>query len=154
MGFNIRLIEERTDSASEWKQENRPHLNVALKSILFDLGLANRSRFEYRDREDKEDFWTYRNRTTIKFPFELTALELRPYIADEIFIVMKGDNIINRNRFCSGLSLKLTKNLDGNIFYLWQATKLGREWKDIHVLGIKLIAKQFQKSFLMYSKEF
>ncbi len=141
VGFNFRLIRERADSDSEWKQENRPHLNVSLKGKLFDLGLTNRSRFEYRDREDSEDFWRYRNKTTIKFPFELTDLKLRPYVAEEIYVDIRGDNIINRNRFYSGFSFKLSKNLDSNIFYLWQASKSGSEWKDLHILGTQLIFK-------------
>jgi hypothetical protein len=141
VGFNFRLIKERADSDSEWKSENRPHINVSLKGKLFDLGLTNRSRFEYRDREDNDDLWRYRNKTTVKFPLELTALKLKPYIAEEIYVDMTGDNIINRNRFYSGLSFKLSKNLDSNIFYLWQASKSGTEWKDIHVFGTQLIFK-------------
>jgi hypothetical protein len=141
VGFNFRLIRERADSKSEWKTENRPHLNVSLKGKLFDLGITNRSRFEYRDREDSEDFWRYRNKTTIKFPFELTDFKLRPYVAEEIYVDMRGDNIINRNRFYSGFSFKLSKNLDSNIFYLWQTSKSGGEWKDLHILGTQLIFK-------------
>jgi len=139
LGFNFRLVEERADSASEWKQENRPHLNVTLKGKLFDLGLTNRSRFEYRDREDKDDLWRYRNKTTVKFPFKLTAIKLQPYVADEIYVDMVGDNIINRNRFYSGVSFNLSKNIGSNVFYLWQTSKSGGEWKDIHVVGIQLI---------------
>ena len=77
----------------------------------------------------------------MKFPFELTARKLKPYIAEEFYINMTGDNIINRNRFYSGISFKLSKNLDGNIFYLWQATKSGREWSDLHILGTQLVFK-------------
>jgi hypothetical protein len=141
VGFNFRLIKERADSDSEWKTENRPHINVSFKGKLFDCGLTNRSRFEYRDREAADDLWRYRNKTTVKFPLELTALKLKPYIADEIFINMTGDNIINRNRFYSGFSFKITKGLDGNIFYLWQASKSGGQWSDLNILGTQLVFK-------------
>jgi hypothetical protein len=141
VGLNFRLIRERAGSDSEWKTENRPHINISFKGNLCNLGLINRSRFEYRDRKEAEDFWRYRNQTTVKFPFELTARKLKPYIAEEFYINMTGDNIINRNRFYSGISFKLSKNLDGNIFYLWQATKSGKEWNDLHILGTQLVFK-------------
>ena len=57
VGLNFRLIRERAGSDNEWKTENRPHINVSFKGKLFDLGVTNRSRFEYRDRKDAEDFW-------------------------------------------------------------------------------------------------
>ena len=85
VGLNFRQMFEQ-DSKGIWRQENRPHLNVILKGNLFDCSVSNRSRLEYRDKEVSEDLWRYRNKTTLKFPFELTALKLQPYVADEVFI--------------------------------------------------------------------
>jgi len=104
---------------------------------MFDLDLSNRSRFEYRDRENKEDLWRYRNKTTVKFPLKLTNLKLQPYIADEIFITLNDDNV-DRNRFYSGVSFNLSKDIKANIFYLWQTSRSGHQWKDINVLGTQL----------------
>ena len=73
LGLNYRQIFEK-DSRGEWMQENQPHFNITLKTQLFDLDLSNRSRFEYRDRENKDDLWRYRNKVTVKFPLELTPL--------------------------------------------------------------------------------
>jgi len=136
LGFNYRQVFEK-DNAGEWRPENRPHLNVTLKGQLFDLALSDRSRFEYRDRENKKDLWRYRNKFTVKFPLELTKFKLQPYLADEVFINFDEEGY-NRNRLYSGASFKLSKNLEGNIFYLWQSSRSGGNWKDINVLGVSL----------------
>jgi len=136
LGFNYRGVFEK-DSKGEWRQENRPHLNITLKGKLFDLDLSDRSRFEYRDRENKKDLWRYRNKFTVKLPLELTKFKLQPYLADEVFINFDEEGY-NRNRLYSGASFKLSKNLEGNIFYLWQSSRSGGDWKDINVLGVGL----------------
>lgn len=136
-GLNYKQVFERTDSEGEWKQENRPHLNITLKGRLFDLGLSSRSRFEYRDRENKKDLWRYRNKVTVKFPLELTSFKLQPYLADEVFINFDEEDF-NKNRLYAGLSLKLSKNIKGEVYYLWQSSKSGGDWKDINVLGTGL----------------
>lgn len=136
LGFNYRQVFEK-DSEGEWRQENRPHLNVTLKGKLLGLDLSDRSRIEYRDREDKEDVWRYRNKVTVKLPFELTELQLQPYLADEVFITLNDDNV-DRNRLYAGVSFKMAQNLKGDVFYLWQSSRSSSGWTDINVLGTAL----------------
>ncbi|MHC4396513.1 MAG: DUF2490 domain-containing protein [Planctomycetota bacterium] len=133
VGFDYRQISE-TDSAGVWRDEHRPQLNVTLKGKLCGLDLADRSRLEYRDRENKTDLWRYRNKLTLKLPMELTPLKLKPYIADEIFIDLNEVGY-NKNRIYAGFSFDLTENLKGAIFYLWQTTRTGGVCNDINVLG-------------------
>lgn len=137
LGFNYRQIFERTDSEGEWKQENRPHLNVTLKGKFLGLGVSNRARFEYRDREDQEDHWRYRNKFTIKAPVELTELKLKPYVADEVYVPLNDDNI-SRNRLYAGVSFDVFENMTGEVFYLWQSSRSSGDWNDINVLGTRL----------------
>jgi len=136
LGVNYRGVFEK-DSNGKWRQENRPHLNVTLKGKLFGFDLSDRSRLEYRDRENKKDVWRYRNKVTVKLPLELTKLKLQPYLADEVFINLDEEGY-NRNRLYSGVSFKLSKNLTGNVFYLWQSSKSGGGWKDLNVIGTGL----------------
>lgn len=136
LGFNYRQVLEK-DNAGEWRQENRPHLHITMKGKLFDLDLSDRSRFEYRDRENQKDVWRYRNKFTVKFPLELTQFKLQPYLANEVFINFDDDGF-NRNRVYSGVSFKLSKNMTGGIYYLWQSSKSGGDWKDIDVLGFSV----------------
>ncbi len=136
LGFNYRQVFEK-DSEGEWRQENRPHLNVTLKGKLLGLDVSDRSRIEYRDRENKEDVWRYRNKVTVKLPFELTEFKLKPYLADEVFITLNDDNV-DRNRLYAGVSFKLAKNLKGDVFYMWQSSRSSSSWTDINVLGTAL----------------
>ncbi len=136
LGFNYRQVFEK-DGKGKWRQENRPHINITLKARWFDLNVSNRARFEYRDRENKEDVWRYRNKVTVKFPLKLTKFDLQPYVADEVFITLNDDNI-DRNRFYAGTSFNLSKDIKANIFYLWQSSRSAKEWKDINVLGTQL----------------
>ena len=137
LGFNYRQIFARSDSAGEWKQENRPHLNVTLKAQVLDLDVSTRSRFEYRDREDREDHWRYRNKFTVKVPIELTELKLKPYVADEVFIPLNDDNV-SANRVYAGVSFGILENMTGEVFYLWQTSRSSDYWNDFNVLGTRL----------------
>lgn len=99
--------------------------------------MSDRSRLEYRDREIKKDIWRYRNKLTIRLPLEFTELKLKPYLADEVFINLDEEGY-NRNRLYGGVSFELSKNLTGDIFYLWQSSRSGGGRKDINVLGTAL----------------
>jgi hypothetical protein len=136
VGAAFRVIYEK-DSKDVWTRENRPHFDVTLKGKLFDCSVSSRSRFEFRDLKDKEDVWRYRNKFTLKLPFELTELKLKPYIADEIFITLTDDEI-DRNRAYLGVIWPLCKGLDADIYYMWQTSKSIEEWKDIYVIGTGL----------------
>jgi hypothetical protein len=134
LGLNYRQIFEK--KSGEWKEENQPHINAALKWQFQDFSLSNRARFAYKNREDADNFWQFRNKLTIKSPWKLTGLEIQPYIADEIFYDFDV-NTLNRNRFYAGFSLKLFKGLKGEIFYLWQTSEKDNKWSDLNVLGTK-----------------
>lgn len=136
LGANYRKAFEK-DSKGEWRQENRPHLNITLKGRLLGLGVSNRSRFEYRDRENKKDLWRYRNKFTVKFPVQFRQLKCRLYVADEVFINFDSEDF-NKNRLYSGISFDLSKNIKGDIFYMRQSSKSGGSWNDINVLGTAL----------------
>jgi hypothetical protein len=136
LGFGYRQVFEK-DSKGQWKQENQPNINVTLKGKLLGLDVSDRSRIEYRDLEDRKDVWRYRNKVAVKLPFELTELKLQPYIADEIFIPLNDDNV-DKNRFYAGVSLKLTKNLKSDIYYMWQSSRGAGNWTDINVVGTAL----------------
>lgn len=133
LGFNFRLIYEK-NGKDDWQRENRPHLNVTLKTKLLNLDVSNRARFEYRDRKDKDDVWRYRHKVTVKLPLELTALKLKPYLAEEFFITLNDDNV-DKNRFYAGASATLTENIAADIYYMWQASRTSGGWSDINVLG-------------------
>ena len=136
LGLNYRQVFEK-DANSEWPSENRPHFNITLKTKVCDIALSNRLRFEYRDRDNKQDRWRVRNKLTMKFPFKFTRFEIQPYLADEIFVDFYGDGL-NRNRLYAGLSCKFSENLKGGLYYLLQSSKSSGHWDEINAIGIQL----------------
>jgi len=136
VGFNYRQVYEK-DSKGKWREEHQPNVYFTVKDKLFGLDMSDRSRLEYRDREDKKDVWRYRNKLTLELPFEFTALKLRPYAADEVFFTITDDNI-DKNRLYGGLLFTLSKNIKGEVFYLWQTSRTNDKWTGINVLGTSL----------------
>ena len=132
LGVFYRHIFEET--AGDWEQENRPHLDATVKWELLEFPMSDRGRFEYRNREDAEDSWRYRNKFTVKWPHKITKAQIQPYIADEIFVDF-DDRRFTVNRLYTGFSMKLFKNLKADIFYLWQAKRSGGTWLDYNILG-------------------
>lgn len=133
LGFNFKKEYEK-DSSGKFRHENRPHLNITVRGKLFDLPASNRSRLEWRDFENKEEVWRYRNKMTVKLPIKLTKLNLQPYVAEEWFVNL-GDDNINQNRLFSGISFKLSKNINGSVYYLWKTSKISGGWRDTNVIG-------------------
>ncbi len=137
LGFNYRLIFQK-NGKDNFKYESRPHFNVTFKSKLFGLGISDRSRIEYRDKETAKDGWRYRNKIAVVFPIELTVLKLQPYIANEAFITIDPEDF-TMNRFYTGFTFKLAANTKADVYHMWQASKTRTEWKDVFVLGTRLV---------------
>jgi len=136
VGANFRLVLEE-NSSDDWEYENRPHGNIILKYTYEGFKFSNRARLEYRDKDQGDDSFRYRNKFSLKFPFKATKLEIQPYVADEIFYDFDKEDL-NRNRLYAGVGCKLFKNLKADLYYVWQASKSSDTWKDTHALGTKL----------------
>jgi hypothetical protein len=126
--------EYEKDSSGEFLHENRPHLNIMLKGKAFGLDVANRSRLEYRDKENKETVWRLRERFTVKLPYKFTKFNFQPYIADEIFLDLGEDNV-NQNRLFAGFSGKLSKDIKISLYYMWKRSDITSGWQDTNVIG-------------------
>jgi len=136
LGINFRKVYLR-DRRREWKQEDRPHLNLRLKTKLFGFDVSDRSRLEFRAIEGREDIWRYRNMLMVMVPVEFAGHKISPFLAEEVFISLNGEEF-NKNRLYSGLSFKLSKNMVFETFYLWQASKYGGRWEDTNIIGTGL----------------
>ena len=135
LGLNYRQVYDKKNG--NFKIENRPHINATLKEEIAGFKLETRNRLEYRHFDYQEDSWRYRNKFTVKFPWKFTRLQIQPYLADEIFLNLNGIDF-NRNRFYSGFTFNLTKNLKAEVYYLFQSAKSSGRWTDANVLGSKL----------------
>ena len=135
LGGNYRLVYEK--KKGKFKQENRPHINAILKYEVAGVKLEDRNRLEYRNFHYQKDFFRYRNKFTMKFPWKFTSLEIQPYVADEIFIPFNGTGL-NENRLYSGFGFNITKNVKAEIYYMLRSTKSADEWTGTNVLGTKI----------------
>jgi hypothetical protein len=137
IGFGYKQISEKDDD-NVWQPEYRPHFSATLKDKIFGLDFSNRSRFEYRNREDNTDLWRYRNRLSVELPYEFTVFKMRPYITDEVFFNLDEQGY-NRNRLNAGVILDLSKNTKAKIYYLWQRTRSSGQWQEINAVGTTLV---------------
>ena len=122
----------------KFKIENEPYLTATFLGELKGFKFDDRNRLEYRHFDYQTDSWRYRNKLTVKFPWKITKMEIQPYLSDEIFIGFGTINQFNENRFSSGLSFNLTKNIKAEVYYMLRCTKGTDMWIDINVLGTKL----------------
>jgi hypothetical protein len=133
-GVNFRQIEEK--KKGEWVEENRPYVNGILKWKIGDWSFSDRNRVEFRNLEGSEDRWRYRNWLTVYPPFKLFGGNVKPYIADEIYEDLNGNNM-ERNRIYAGAECKLADWLKSDVFYIYQSSYKSMEWLDINVISVK-----------------
>ena len=137
VGINFRKVFLEDDD-NDWGGENRPHINVTLKKTIAGIAISMRNRIEYRHVQTVSNFWRYRNKVTFKFPWELTPLKLKPYVADEIFINAMEDEYV-ANRLYAGATFTLFKNINTSLYYVWQSARASPGRNDIHAFGTKLV---------------
>jgi hypothetical protein len=136
LGFNYKQG-FRKDDDGHWKQENRPHVNVTLYGRLGTLEFSDRSRFEYRNREDREDLWRYVHRLKVELPFEFTKFNFRPYVADQVYLNLEGQTF-EKNRIYAGVTFELTENIESGFYYVWQSRKSDHQWNELNALGFQI----------------
>jgi len=117
-----------------WTQENRPHVNITFNGKLGAYEFSDRSRFEFRDKEDQEDLWRYVHRLKVDLPWEFTKFKFRPYFADQLFLNFEG-HAFEKNRIYSGVTFELTENMESELYYVWESRKFDDEWKELNAFG-------------------
>jgi len=116
--------------------ENEPYATLTYFGKFAGFSYDDRSRLEYNHFDYKDDTWRYRNKFTVKAPWKFTKLAIQPFISDEILILIDDGQRLNENRFSSGLTMSVTKNLKAEIYYMLRSNK-GTRWTKSNILGIK-----------------
>jgi hypothetical protein len=124
--------------SGSFKPEEEPYITTTLLGSLKGFKFDDRNRLEYRHFSYQTDAWRYRNKLTVKSPWKFTKMEIQPYISDELFVGFGTISQFNENRFSSGLTFNLTKNIKAEIYYMLRCTKGADTWVDTNVLGTKL----------------
>lgn len=96
----------------EWREEQRPMLEAYYVKMIDGFRFTSRSRAEFRYIDWRDNDTRLRQEFTLTAPWKLTPLELKPYIANELFYSVRND-WIEANWFDIGLS-----------FFPWEGTKL------------------------------
>jgi len=123
---------------SKFKEENEPYVTATLFWDFKNFKFDDRSRMEYRHFDYQSDSWRYRNKLTVKMPWKFTRFEIQPYLSDEILIGLGKIKELNQNRFYTGLSFNLPKNIKAEIYYMLLSTKSSGKWPEANVFGTKI----------------
>ena len=136
---------EKSDGGHYWEKEHRVAVDVTPSITLGGWKISDRSRIAYRDFENSQGFWRYRNRIQVNAPWKWTEWKINPYASWELFLddgkpskhVRKNDKF-DQWRFVTGATAKITDNLSLNLYYLLQEKKdtTDHDWSANHVVGL------------------
>lgn len=139
VGAGYRQIYQRSNVHTSWQAESAPYLFVTFSGDLFGFKFDDRNRLEYQYYSYQNDTGRYRNKLTIKAPWKITRLEIQPFVADEVFIMLGNAQGFNQNRLSGGFSFAPLKNLKAEIYYMLLSSKNSAGiWKDYNCLGTKI----------------
>lgn len=110
-------------------------MNVIVSWYGGRFSFQNRSRLEYRNREEGEDIWRYRNRLQVVLPVVKPGFPVVPYIAEEVFIDLDGEGL-NQNRIYIGGKIPLGNRVQLDAFYLWKASEKDDDWEDTSIVSL------------------
>lgn len=135
-GAGLRYIKEK--KVDKFRDDTQPYFVAFTYWNSANFNLSDRVRIEYHYYDYQANFWRFRNKLDIKFPWKFTWLKIQPMVADEIFFRFNGIDL-NENRLYGGLAFVLIKNLKAELCYLWKTNKNTTTctWKDTNVLSAK-----------------
>ena len=126
--------------AAGWEDENRPYVQAAVKWKWGDWEWKNRAMLEYRMKQDKDEYFRFKNKTTVKSPWKWTKLQINSYVADQIYIDENDD--FYENKTYLGVGLKFFEHVYGDIYYALAVEKDNGDWdKYKHSIVTKLSLK-------------
>lgn len=137
-GLGYRYIKQKKIKRDKdtWSEEHRLLFDPKLKWEFAGLKFSNLFRFELRYFDLVGDNWRYRNKLKISKKTRLWGFEYVPFVADEVFYDLRDDKC-TQNRFDLGFEKEMSKNVKLTLFYRIQSDKQGRDWSEMHVIGIK-----------------
>ena len=123
-----------TRKGDDCEQEYHPYIDIKFMPSFFKLNLSNRSRMEWRIK-DNDDSFRYRNQTSIKLPI-ITLLPIYPYFAEEFFYDFQVDKI-NKNRIYAGVEFPLGQKFGALASYILESNIVNNSWLGINILKLE-----------------
>ncbi len=146
-GGYLRYVRENKLNTSH--DEFRPTYDLSLKWAWGKTRWVNRSRFEYRIREGRDDLVRYRTRQKLILPGRVFGL--KPYGAAELFFNLYQDDPWEKNRFrgligiqtepdgfIRKIEFKAGRRIKADYYLMYQQTESLGFVVDEYVLGFKL----------------
>jgi hypothetical protein len=148
LGAGYRQQVDRRES--RWIGENRPFADAILRWNIRSVAISDRNRIEYRNREEQDDIFRYRNKLTVQYNAWEPGFGLKPYAAAEAFIDESANlKERNRTRFTLGIRTDPDRHLLRNVEASWtqslamdysvtvQRTKKDGDWADEYIAGVQ-----------------
>ncbi len=128
----FKYVTKETDANSN---ESRPRIALELDGKAGPFKIAVRNRFEYRMKEDKDDYWRYRARVKVKFP---RVGRVTPFLYEEVFYEFGDKDELNRNEAGVGAGIPLGDRLGLDVDLRYCHSKRDGQWGtgDIHILTV------------------
>ena len=148
-GISYRQQYDRRDGG--WIRENRPYADLTIRWETALVTISDRSRLEYRSRQNAEATFRYRNKLSLQYDGWHNAAGARPYFSTEAF-VDESVRLRERDRTRSTLGLKLDPGrwfgrarepsagwaVSVDCSAMTQRTRKGGQWRDEHIASLKI----------------
>lgn len=115
-------------------QEYRPMFRLSGKTCWGNISIRNRHRIEYRIFEVGGSQVRYRSDLRLKPGWDLTSLNLNPYLTEEIFV---AGGEMTRNRLYGGIVGQIGR-FEPTVYFLLQSDACENGWKKRNILGVML----------------
>lgn len=120
-----------------WIDEQKPELALDFKLPMGNWELSNRHKYEYRVRDDAQNYHMYKSRVQLCHTRILYGKKCKTYLNDELFYnaTLEYTNI---NRVRLGTQINLTPHLRPDIGLVFQFNNRRGYWDHVVALALKL----------------
>lgn len=119
----------------DWRTEQRPMAEMYFADMLSGWRLTSRSRAEFRFPDWRDNDVRLRQEFTVTAPWKLTALEMKPFIEDEIFYSTRN-HWVEANWATIGLSFFPLENTKVKFGYRHNRQRIGGKFMTRHTLVV------------------
>lgn len=142
LGMGWRELYSRKTGTHHWDLEHRPLVDFMVSKKFKAGTVDNRIRTEYRDIEDTDAYFRYRNRLRYSAPWSMTRFEIKPWVAWETYYEHCPEwercDRWNRHRYYIGLGAKINKSVKVGCYYYWENVLKSGEWKSNNEIGFDI----------------
>ena len=114
---------------NDWLEEDRLYIETFFANRFERFRLTNRTRFEFRFFDYRENDVRIRNELVIESSKSIPGTVLRPYLEEEFFYSTNAD-LFEANWLGGGVAWRPIDGLKLKLGYRWNRFRVGDEWRD------------------------